>query len=328
MAGLVTGNKFDPNKDIPDLSGKVYVVTGGSAGIGYGIVAHILQHNPAKIYLLSNKEEHAAEAQEGLKKWGDSDKVEWRQCNLESLKQTDQVARSLAKDLDRLDALVCNAGLGVGVYNESVEDHLDTHMQVNHFAQAHLVFTLLPILQKTTDSRIVFQSSDVHKGAPSSIAFESIAEMNQDIGPTYLYARTKLAQILFARELVTRIKNGQFGQVTQTQGLPFINAVHPGGVLTDQPNQAMEAYGTPAKIGFKAIKPFMKSPEEEGCRPALFAATSADVASETIQAAYIVPDRKVTEPSKQAKDEKLAQNLWKLTKEVLESKIGNLDYSM
>ncbi|KAK5100670.1 hypothetical protein LTR70_001430 [Exophiala xenobiotica] len=310
MAGLVTGNKFDPNKDIPDLSGKVYVVTGGSAGIGYGIVAHLLQHNPSKIYLLSNKEEHANEAQEGLKNWGDNTKVEWRQCNLESLKQTDEVTRSLAKDLDRLDGLVCNAGLGVGVYNESVEDGLDTHMQ------------------KTTDSRIVFQSSDVHKGAPSSIAFESINEMNQDIGPTNLYARTKLAQILFARELVTRIKNGQFGQVTQAQGLPFINAVHPGGVLTDQPNQAIEAYGTPAKIAVKAIKPFMKSPEEEGCRPALFAVASESVAKETIQAAYIVPDRKITEPSNQAKDEKLAQNLWKLTKEVLETKIGNVDYTM
>jgi len=328
MAGLLTGNKFDPNKDIPDLSGKVYVVTGGSAGIGYGIVAHLLQHNASKIYLLSNKEEHANEAQEGLKNWGDNTKVEWRQCNLESLKQTDEVTRSLAKDLDRLDGLVCNAGLGVGVYNESVEDGLDTHMQVNHFAQAHLVLTLLPIIQKTTDSRIVFQSSDVHKGAPSSIAFESVNEMNQDIGPTNLYARTKLAQILFARELVTHIKNGQFGQVTQTQGLPFINAVHPGGVLTDQPNQAIEAYGTPAKIAVKAIKPFMKSPEEEGCRPALFAVASEAVAKETIQAAYIVPDRKITEPSNQAKDEKLAQNLWKLTKEVLETKIGNLDYTM
>jgi WW domain-containing oxidoreductase len=134
-------------------------VTGGSAGIGYGIVAHILQHNPAKIYLLSNKEDHADEAKESLKDFGDISKVEWRQCNLEDLKQTDEVSRQLANELTRLDALVCNAGLGVGVYNET-RDGLDSHMQVNVFSQAHLTLSLLPILQKTPDSRIVHQSSD------------------------------------------------------------------------------------------------------------------------------------------------------------------------
>lgn len=276
---------------------------------------------------MSNKEHHADEAQAELKKWGDASKVEWQQCNLESLKQTDGVAKALAKELDRLDGLVCNAGLGVGVYNES-QDGVDTHMQVNHFAQAHLVLTLLPLLQKTTDSRLVFQSSDLHRAAPSSVAFESIAEMNQDLGPTYLYNRTKLAQILFARELVKRIKAGQFGAVTAEQGQPWINATHPGGVKTDQPAQAEEAYGTLGKVGVAVVKPLMKDPIDKGCRPALFAVTSGKIVKEKIQGAYIVPDCKVTDPSSKAKDETLALNLWKLTQEVLESKIGKLDYSM
>jgi WW domain-containing oxidoreductase len=222
----------------------VYVVTGGSAGIGYGIVAHILQHNPEKIYLLSNKEQHADEAQEALKEWGDTSKVEWRKCNLEDLKQTDDVAKQLVKELSRLDALVCNAGLGVGVYNETEHDKLDSHMQVNTFSQAHLTLTLLPVLQTTQDSRIVHQSSDLHRGAPSSTSFASVDEINKDIGPALLYNRTKLAQIVFLRELYLRIKSGQFGEVTDTKGLPWINATHPGGVSTDQPKQAEEAYGT------------------------------------------------------------------------------------
>jgi WW domain-containing oxidoreductase len=262
-----------------------------------------------------------------LKEFGDASKIEWRQCNLEDLKQTDEVAKQLAKELTRLDALVCNAGLGVGVYNET-RDGLDSHMQVNCFAQAHLTLTLLPVLQKTQDSRIVHQSSDLHKGATSSMKFESVQEMNQDIGATLLYNRTKLAQILFLRQLYARIKAGQFGTVTGSTGLPWINATHPGGVSTDQQEQAVEAYGTLGKIGVAVVRPLLADPVSQGCRPALFAATSLDIVKDQVQNSYIIPDRKVTEPSSQAQDEALGLNLWKLTKQILESKISDLPYTM
>lgn len=102
---------FDPNKDIPILTDKVYIVTGGSAGIGFGIVAHLLQHSPAKIYLLSNKEEHAEEAQQELKKWGDVEKiVEWVKCDLADLKMVDAVAERLSAE-KRID------GVGFSTYS-------------------------------------------------------------------------------------------------------------------------------------------------------------------------------------------------------------------
>ena len=130
MAHLITGNKFDPNKDIPDLSGKVgqslrtpysvthngldktaltvihqvYIVTGGTAGIGFGITAHLLQHHASKILLLSQKEEHAEEAMEELKKFGDTSKVHWVQCDFKNLKRTDEVAKQL-KSEKQIDAV-------------------------------------------------------------------------------------------------------------------------------------------------------------------------------------------------------------------------------
>lgn len=57
--------------------------------------AHLLQHNSAKIFLLSQKEEHADEAIEELKKYGDTNKVHWIQCDLKDLKQTDSAAKQL-----------------------------------------------------------------------------------------------------------------------------------------------------------------------------------------------------------------------------------------
>ncbi|MCJ1460785.1 hypothetical protein MMC28_011167 [Mycoblastus sanguinarius] len=324
MAHLITGNKFDPNKDIPDLSGKTYIVTGGTAGIGFGITAHLLQHNASKILLLSQKEEHADEAMEELKKYGDTSKVHWVQCDLKDLKKTDEVAKNLKSEM-KIDGLICNAGEGVGKYNETV-DGIDSHFQVNHLSQFLLILTLLPNLQSTQNSRLVLQSSDLHRAPLSKTTFTSLEEINTDIGPTSLYARTKLAQILFVRALVRRMENNEPGFQSPKYDGPWINATHPGGVSTDQQEQAVDAYGTKGKIGVMAVRPFLKDPVDEGCKPALFAATSEDITKEKIQGQYIVPDRKVTDPSKQAQDIELGENLWRLSEQLLQEKLGRLPY--
>ncbi|KAF2223441.1 hypothetical protein BDZ85DRAFT_235559 [Elsinoe ampelina] len=321
MGLFSSSNTFDPKSDIPDLSGKVFIVTGGSAGIGFGIVAHILAKGPEKIYLLSNKEDHADEAQRELTKYGNVDKVEWKKCDLANLKQTAEVATELSK-LKRIDALILNAGLGVGPF-WLTDDGLDSHMQVNFFSQFHLAMVLLPVLQKTPNSRLVLQSSDLHRGGNDKVKFESVEEMNTDIGAMQLYNRTKLAQVLFVLALARRASRNELGFTEGgTAHGPWIIATHPGGVKTDQQSQAVEAYGTMGKVGVKAVQPFLKDPIDEGCRSALFAATSGDVVKEKIQGQYIVPDRKVTDPSKEAKNEALQEALWSLTEKILKEKLA------
>jgi FlaA1/EpsC-like NDP-sugar epimerase len=119
---LPGGNTLNPDEDIPDLSGKVgkrssdrkslldsdtspqhYIVTGGSAGIGFGIAAHLIQHNAENVTILSNKEDHAQSALEELKEFGDATKAHWVKCNLEDLAFTNRVADELASSQDRLD---------------------------------------------------------------------------------------------------------------------------------------------------------------------------------------------------------------------------------
>ncbi|KAL4984727.1 hypothetical protein BDW68DRAFT_180372 [Aspergillus falconensis] len=299
-------NTFNPNTDIPDLSGKVYVVTGGSAGIGFGICAHLLQHNPAALYLLGKKEEHIQEANVGLKKY-------------------DRPGRQRAGlKIGRLDGLICNAGLGVGVFSLT-KDGIDGHMQVNHISQFHLSRVLLPLLQKTPDSRLVLQSSDLHR-AINDVKFESLEELNTDIGPAKLYNRTKLAMVLYVRALAERKGKGQLGFDQKTETGPWMNATHPGAVSTDQQKQAEDAYGVLGKAGVAIVRPFMKGPVDQGCRPALFAATGEDVVKDAIQGQYIVPDRSPTSPSSEAQNHELQENLWKLTEKILVDKLGSVPY--
>ncbi|KAH7311344.1 hypothetical protein B0I35DRAFT_437925 [Stachybotrys elegans] len=312
------GNSFDPNTDIPDLSGRVFVVTGGNAGIGFGVSAHLLQHNCKKLYLLGKKEKHLKDAEKNLEKYGDIARVEFIQIELEDLHHTDKVAKRLASELERLDALILNAGLGVGVYSLT-KDGVDSHMQVNVFAQYHLAMTLLPKLIATPNSRLCFQSSEMHRMAPSSIQFADMQEINQDIGATYLYNRTKLALVLFVHALKRRKDRGELG--LKPGHAPWINATHPGAVDTDQKKQAEDAYGTLGKVGAAVVRPFMSDPVDKGCRSILFAATSDQIAEKKIDGAYIVPDCEVTEPSSDSQKVDLQERLWRLTEDLLQEKL-------
>lgn len=192
----------------------------------------------------------------------------------------------------------------------------------------HLILTLLPNLHSTPRSRLVLQSSDLHRAAPSSITFTTLSEINTDIGPSYLYSRTKLAQILFIRAVKRRMDTGALGFAPHAgkENILYANATHPGAVSTDQQQQAAEAYGTLGKVAVAASRPLMADPVKQGCRSALFAATAEEVVNEGIVGEYIVPDRKVTAPSSLAQDVRLGESLWKLSVEILKEKLGELEY--
>ena len=72
-------------------------------------MAHIVHHKPAKVIMLSQKEELAKETLEDLKNWGDPSIVQWIQCDFENLKMTDEVAKKVKEKEKRLD-VVCILG--------------------------------------------------------------------------------------------------------------------------------------------------------------------------------------------------------------------------
>lgn len=170
---------------------------------------------------------------------------------------------------------------------------------------------MLPTLKKTVEDgntvRIVNLSSSLHSSAPSETEFKSIEELNKDYGPNPLYGRTKLATLLHAKYLDKHLHSKYPGIL--------INAVHPGIVDTAQTNEHIhEAYPLLGYAMSTAMAPFKKD-QFEGCTSAMFAATVT-----TGSGQYICPPCIVEKGSDKANDDQIAENLMKLTRDVVEEK--------
>lgn len=214
-----------------NLHGRTAIVVGGAYGIGYEI-SRALAHAGCKVIMVSRKEEHADDALSHIRQESPDADVDWKECDLGSLIQVRTVFSSLRESLDRLDFLVLSAGINAQPFALD-EDGIDRHFGVNYLGQYYATNQLWPLIRKTsnmpgvTPPRVVALASELHKTAPGDLRFESLDEINDpETGPTYLYGRTKLALILFARfGLVERV-------IKPCSDAIYALSVHPGTVRT------------------------------------------------------------------------------------------------
>ncbi|RAL12894.1 retinol dehydrogenase 12 [Aspergillus homomorphus CBS 101889] len=306
-------HKFELDQ-VPDLSGKVAVVTGGSEGIGFGCTHTLLSKNISKLFVTSLRKEVADDALAAIEEEFGPEKRKrfiWIQCDLSDWEQTAKVAAEIASQTDRIDILINNAGRGIMSRQLAPTNGIDQHMATNHMGHVVLTSHLLPTLKKTADAgntvRIVNLSSNVHSSAPSDTEFASIEELNKDYGPNALYGRSKLANLLHAKWLNEHLKS--------THPNILVNATHPGVVDTAQTNVHIhEAYpllGYGMSIG---LKPFRKD-QFQGAVSTMYAATVATKGGQ-----FITPPCIVEKGSDKANDMQLADRLMKLTAEVVEKK--------
>jgi len=178
----------------------------------------------------------------------------------------------------------------------------------------------------------MMMSSELHRATPSSTKFESEEELTKNLGPTYTYGRSKLAQILIVREMARRLDQGELGAVPYdaSTGKPravLVNATHPGGVRTGQPPQLGKAYGWLGTIVAWTVGPLLADPVKMGCRSGLFAVTSKDLYEGSgIHGQYIVPDKKIGVPNSKGQDQEMGERLWRISLEILKDRLGSLDY--
>ncbi|WVW79270.1 hypothetical protein I302_101237 [Kwoniella bestiolae CBS 10118] len=331
-AGLFS-NRYEV-KDMPDLTGKVAVVTGGSRGIGEALVGDLIQKG-CHVHLLSSTKQHAEEAIEHYKEhtFNANQLITFHQVDLGTLKDVVSVTEKLANELDRLDLLFLIAGIGVAPFGLT-NDGIGNHYGVNNLSQMVITDGLLDLLKKTSglknkganndevekfSTRIISESSELHRAAPGDVKCESLEEFCVERDAAILYNRSKLMNILFIRHLALH----HLPSLTSTT--PILAAsVHPGGVATEQEKGAAQAYPILGSVLEAASKVLFMS-REQGAESALWAGVGQSFAQrrEECQGRYFTEaDGKVDTETEQAKDLDLARRAWELGERVLKEKVG------
>jgi retinol dehydrogenase 12 len=270
------------------MNGKVCVVTGATSGIGKA-AATALAGMGAQVVLVGRDRGRAEAAAAGIGAIGAvPPKVEI--ADLASMEQVRALAGRLAS-LERIDVLINNAGLVLGERRVTT-DGFEYVFAVNHLAPFLLTNLLLPKLTESTPARVVTVASDAHSAAKLDLD-----DPGQEHGwnSWRSYANSKLANILFTRELARRIDG--IGVTA--------NCAHPGTVRTGFGRE-----GSPLlRLGTAIARPFFLSPER-GADTIVYLASSPDVAGET--GGYYVK-RQRREPSAAARDDATARELWDIS---------------
>ncbi|RSL98380.1 hypothetical protein CEP52_010400 [Fusarium oligoseptatum] len=293
----MTTKQWNPSTDLPDLRGKIAVVTGAGTGIGFATVK-LLARKGAKVYLTTRNESRAIQAKGILDEDPDidPDNVQWLTLDLSDPISVTAAADELKRRETKVDILINNAAASTAS-RELVDGKYEQHMAANHLGVFLLTNRLLPLLknaskEKNADVRVINVSSTAHISMlPSNFKF------NFDSAACF---RDPAAVVLFTQELQRRFDE---------QGLSITCiAVHPGEVLTEgllSINNFL--VGAIARMAFVSA--------EQGAANSLFAAAATEVREsvEKYEGKFLVPIGKLEAPNPVAEDAGQVKDLWENT---------------
>ncbi len=274
-----------------EMKGRIVVITGANAGIGRA-TATALAGMGANVLACGRDRARLDEAVGALRSEVPGAEVIPLVADLSSVDEVRGLAAQIRAQTDRLDVLINNAGIGVDQRQETV-DGFERTFAVNHLAPFVLTTELIDLLAASAPARVITVSSANHVGAKTLDLHDLQSERR--FAWQEVYARSKLCNVLFTRELARRLVG---------TGVTA-NCLHPGVIATEF-GAGGDLRGFNAWM-FRVLKWFLPGPAR-GARTSVYLASSPDVAATTGQ--YFA-DCKPTQPSRLATDDALAAALWR-----------------
>ncbi len=274
------------------LEGKTAIVTGANSGMGMATAA-ALSDLGACVIMLCRSEERGRKAYDRLMEEPGRD-LHLILCDLGDFDSVRAFAQSVKETYGKVDILVNNAGF-ISLDRRETKEGLEMQFGVNHVGHFLLTMEVLPMMP--SGSRIVVVASGAHKAG--RICFEDI-NLTHGYNVVRAYGQSKLANVLFTRELAERLKKRKI----------TVNCCHPGAVATNMGVDRETGFG---KMITGLLKPFFLTPEE-GAKTAVFLATDPSVRKKTGKYYYRC---KVAKTSKLSKNRFLAKKLFAFTEELI-----------
>ncbi|MEQ2255541.1 Retinol dehydrogenase 13 [Ilyodon furcidens] len=289
----VTGGRC-PSK--ATIKGKTVVITGANTGIGKE-TARELATRGGRIIMGCRDMEKCETAAKEIRGTTLNPHVYACHLDLASMKSIREFAERINQEEKRVDVLINNAGV-MRCPGWKTEDGFDMQFGVNHLGHFLLTNLLLEKLKESAPSRVINLASLAH--IVGKIDFEDLNWERKKFDTKQAYCQSKLANVLFTRELARRLKG---------TGVT-VNAVHPGVVATE-----LGRYTGLHQSQFSSsvLSPFfsmlVKSPKL-GAQPSVFLAVAEEMDGVTGRYYDVMTEK---EPAPQALDDEAARQLWEVS---------------
>ncbi|XP_029313092.1 retinol dehydrogenase 13-like isoform X2 [Cottoperca gobio] len=276
------------------LDGKTVLITGANCGIGKETALDMAQRG-ARVILACRDMTRARIAADEIRQESGNGNVVVKKLDLASLQSVRDLAKDVQDNEERLDILINNAGIML-CPKWNTEDGFEMQFGVNHLGHFLLTNCLLDLLKKSTPSRIVTVSSLAHE--KGHIQFNDI---NSDIEyeREKSYRQSKLANVLFSRELASRLKD---------TGVT-VYCLHPGVIRTELGRHLFPTLALWQRILATFILMWFKSPWQ-GAQTTIYCAV--DESLEHVSGLYY-SDCAPKQPAPQALNDAAAKKLWDLS---------------
>ena len=280
------------------MDGRTVLITGGNTGLGKE-TAVALAREGALVVFTTRDAQKGATALTEIRDRSGNDGVAVMELDLARLASVREFVSAFGERQGHLDVLVNNAGLILGSRRETVDGY-ETTFQVNHLGPFLLTTLLRDQLVAGDRARVVNVASAAHSSARRGLDFDDL-QSTRRYRSLAVYARSKLANILFTRELARR-----WNAVGITA-----NAVHPGFVASDFGRGG--DVSRLAELAYPMIRVMAKTPEQ-GARTQVYVASAPEL--EGVTGGYWANSAPAT-PSAAARDDAAAARLWEVSERLV-----------